>query len=986
MKKILPILVLLGACAPDITQDPAPPETIIVEFDPAAAVPVVPLPNDLALRTGVIVVPPSPTDSPAQKEFNEQYLGKLSGFPYESTASVTVSGDLKPESVNAQTVIAFDVTNPAAPAPVVIAPTYANKKITIPPPAGNWLRAHKYAIATFGGASGLRGAAGQDVVASQTWALVSSRNPLVNCPGGDLKSPACEPAVDIIPSKETDPAARLKDETNSAIQLEQLRLAYKPVLDALAAPPLSKDRSVVPIVWTFTIVDAGEMTFDPANKVIPFPNDLVRTGPKGTVQLPHPKTGMPLTAADCNTTDSSILLVCGLNTLDGFSTLAPLISENSDKAGALDQGQIDPMSLTPASVGLAKLKSDAPTEIQTTPKWTPCLNCQSSAKADGTAQTSPQQLQWKLDAPLDEKTTYFGYVTNAVKDSAGKAVIANPVFALVRSSEPLLDAAGKSTVSLITDDQAKQLEPVRAGFKAAFDGLAAKGVQRADIALAFPFTTQSESTILDTLYGVPKAASALGLPDFPIATVDATAQYTAAAGAAGIPIAAIGKFYGGAWLTPVAVTGPGGTLNPDPTKIKILPVQYAISIPAGAAPAGGWPVTIFGHGFTRSRNDFLAIANALAQAGQAVIASDVLFHGERTSCTGSKSATGGADDGAACKDPATQTCDGGFQGLCVLKDTAARATCVKDINTDPFGDGFCTVSGQGRCAADNKCQGTGADFARDPASGRVVISGWNIFSLTNFFATRDNFRQQVIDLSQLVSVLKSTNAKKLTNQLTLANGGTPVALDSTKIGYVGQSLGGILGTLFNSVSPDTTNVVLNVPGGALVSIILNAPSFKAQKDALIATLAGNGLQPGTPGFDQFLGIAQWVLDEADPANMGYRLTHPVKLASGVTAPNANRKAFIQFIQGDETVPNVANLALVVGANRDFTPTPPSFGCKAPLFCYEFTETGDSFDTTSAPTNKRHGFLLSPPTIPAGVPITQKAQTQAATFLATGALP
>ena len=109
--------------------------------------PVVPLPNDLALRTGVIVVPPSPTDSPAQKEFNEQYLGKLNGFPYESTASVTVSGDLKPESVNAKTVLAFDVTNPAAPAPVAITPTFADKKITIPPPAGNWLRAHKYAIA-----------------------------------------------------------------------------------------------------------------------------------------------------------------------------------------------------------------------------------------------------------------------------------------------------------------------------------------------------------------------------------------------------------------------------------------------------------------------------------------------------------------------------------------------------------------------------------------------------------------------------------------------------------------------------------------------------------------------------------------------------------------------------------------------------------------------------------------------------------------------
>ena len=985
MKKLLPILVLLGACAPDITSDPAPPATIIVEFDPAAAVPVVPLPNDLALRTGLIVVPPSPTDSPAQKEFNEQYLGKLNGFPYESNASVTVSGDLKPESVNAKTVLAFDVTNPAAPAPVVIAPTYANKKITIPPPAGNWLRAHKYAIATIGGANGLRGAQDQNVVGSQTWTLVASRNPLVTCPNGDLKSPACEPAVDIIPSTETDPAAKLKDETAKGLQLEQLRLLYKPVLDALAIP-----RGDVPIVWTFSIVDAGEMTFDPANKVIPFPNDLVRTGPKGTVQLPHPKTGAVMTPADCQTTDSSILLVCGLNTLDGFSTLAPLISENSDKAGALDQGTIDAASLTPASVGLAKLATKAPPEIQTTPKWTPCLNCQSSAKADGTPQTSPQQLQWKFDAPLDESTTYFAYVSSAVKDSAGKAVIANPVFALVRSSEPLVDAAGKSTVTLITDDQAKQLEPVRAAFKPAFDFLVTKGVARADLALAFPFTTQSESSILDTLYGVPTQAKALGLPDYPIATQKATALYQGAAAAVGIPVTDIQDFYAGQWLTPVAVTGPGGTLNPDPTKIKILPVTWAMSIPtdtvAHPMPAGGWPVTIFGHGFTRSRNDFLAIANSLAKAGQAVIASDVLFHGERTSCTGSKASTGQADDAASCKDPGTMKCDEGFQGLCVLRDDAARLACVKNISTDPFGDGFCFANSQGRCAADNKCQGTGADFLRD-ASQKVSISGWNIFSLTNFFATRDNFRQQVIDLSQLVNVLKSADPKKLGNQLAVANGGTPVLLDPSKLGYVGQSLGGILGTLFNSVSPDVTNVVLNVPGGALVSIILNAPSFVDAKKALYDTLAGNGLQPGTPGFDQFLGIAQWVLDEADPANMGYRLTHPVMLASGKMAPNVNRKAFIQFIQGDETVPNIANLALVAGANRDFVPTPPSFGCKPPLFCYEFTEAADGLNATSAPTNKRHGFLLAPPSATAeGLMITGKAQGQAAKFLATGLFP
>ncbi len=166
------------------------------------------------------------------------------------------------------------------------------------------------------------------------------------------------------------------------------------------------------------------------------------------------------------------------------------------------------------------------------------------------------------------------------------------------------------------------------------------------------------------------------------------------------------------------------------------------------------------------------------------------------------------------------------------------------------------------------------------------------------------------------------------------------------------------------------------------------PSFAAQKTALLSTLAAQGLQPGTPAFDQFLGLAQWILDPADPANMGYRLTHPVDLGGGVLAPQAGRKAFIQFIEGDQTVPNISNFALVAGANRTFNPAaPPGLGCVAPLFCYELTEKGDGFDATSAPPANRHGFLLSPPSATAGgLAITTKAQTQAATFLATGALP
>jgi hypothetical protein len=489
------------------------------------------------------------------------------------------------------------------------------------------------------------------------------------------------------------------------------------------------------------------------------------------------------------------------------------------------------------------------------------------------------------------------------------------------------------------------------------------------LALAFAFTTQSEATLLDQLYALPSKAS--GLPDTPSSVVDATAQYTAAATAQGIPIDAVGKFFTGEMVTPVALTGPGGTL--DPTAPKLEPVPIVLAVPATPAPAGGYPVTIFGHGFTRWRNDVLAIANALAKAGQVSIAIDAIFHGDRTSCTGSKAATAQPSDDAACAVPTTQKCnEDPIAGRCVARNDPDRTACTAGA----AGDATCTAAGQGRCvAADSKCEG--GDFKRDP-TGLPVISGWNTFNLTNFFATRDNLRQPVIDLAQLVRVIKSPGASGLA-------GLAGIGLDSTKLSYVGQSLSGIYGTLFNAVSPDVTNVDLTAAGGALSQIILQAPSFAEQKAAVLAGLDAQGIKPGTPPFDRFIGFAQWILDPADPVNMAFRLTHPADAGAGL-APNPNRKAFIQFIEGDQTVPNVSSLALVAAANRTFANTPPSFGCVAPLFCYELTEQGDSFDATTATPPTRHPFLIAPPSGSRGTALTTKAQTQVATFIATGALP
>jgi hypothetical protein len=529
------------------------------------------------------------------------------------------------------------------------------------------------------------------------------------------------------------------------------------------------------------------------------------------------------------------------------------------------------------------------------------------------------------------------------------------------------------------------------------------------------------------------------LPDSPLEMGDVTTAYKdpgvlGAVNGGNTPPDHVGTVYSGVFFSPDLLTGTAGTFNPDPTKAQQMPISFVVAVPDPATvtfPATGWPVVLYGHGLGGSRNDLVDVAEAVNKAGFILIAADAPFHGSRTSCTGSKAVTAskippGAQpsDDWACKAPAqapingNMACDEGvLQGLCVLSGAGiTRDPCAPTI-VDASGDTVCAPLGEGRCAADHKCQGlitangtvdcsgggdaqcagaglglchptskkcTGspADFGRSSANavtGDEKISGWNIFSPTNFFATRDNFRQQVIDLSQLVRLVKSTANTSVNAKL----GGTTNApkIDATKIHYLGQSLGGILGTLFNAVSPDTTHVALNVPGGGLVKLVFDSPTLAPSKAALVSTLAAGGINPGTPAFDQFLGTAQWILDEADPVNMGYRLTHPADTGSG-SSPNANRKVFIQFIQDDQYVINESNLALVAGANRNFTEAPPSFGCTAPLFCYQFTQAGDGFDQTSLPLASRHGFLRNF----TNAAVTTKAQTQITQFLLNGTGP
>jgi hypothetical protein len=259
----------------------------------------------------------------------------------------------------------------------------------------------------------------------------------------------------------------------------------------LAIPGLN--RTDIALVWTFTITSQAEVTFDPSRSIIPFPNDILN--PTGSqVTLPVPPDAGALTD-----------LYTGLNTLDGFSTTAPVVTENGDGTGPLIQGKVDvstvglgvtaPINIVQAAPGTGAL----PTTPNGAIKAHACLNCPGIVvtQPDGGPILLPDGGQADTlavvpDVPLTERTRYAVYVSTDLKDTLGKNVIASPAFAHPPSA-PLHDGS-HTTVSLLTDAQAQQLEPLRFALKPLFDNLTLNGLPRKKVALAWVFTTQTTVT------------------------------------------------------------------------------------------------------------------------------------------------------------------------------------------------------------------------------------------------------------------------------------------------------------------------------------------------------------------------------------------------------------------------------------------------------------------------------------------------------------
>jgi hypothetical protein len=958
----------LVACAPSI-EKPAgnPASTDYVVFDPATS--QIPLPNDLALQTAA-------TAQGAQGELLKAFVAQ-GGFPNDQEVPITIDVQrftygastpaqaAPPEPVDPATLVLFPAPNATiavfekkagAPAAAPVDPstlevkyvppaatsatgptdrgtiTLENKPHAVTLSAGDviqsrrWNAGSQYVVLVRGGASGVKLQGGGALTAMPTMFFLTQ--------GQDLSLPQNQY---LLPGDGRQGRAATGD------QLEAIRQSY--LKAGLIQGPTSPGAAELAFgagatkdllsIQTFQIAAApaagAPSTFvvtDASAGIVPLPSDLL-LDPATNKVVNNPAFGG---------------LASGIATLDGFSTTAMVLSQTtapviaSTVAGSVF---LYDLSNPAAPVRLKEIAETAPTfagaayvaepflitQKPTGPTATaPCIatdpatGCFSTAIGLQPAVGAPVSATTQINLPpLKEGTEYAVLVTDGVLDASGVPT-ASPGKPLQRSTlsrillfdNALVDATGKSQLTGQPDATAAGLEKIRQGVGAAAKALAAEkpALTKDHIVLGYTFRTQSITQTSLQLAAAPYQTPAAFVPTS--SGVPVTAAFTGV-----VPLTNVQEIRSVPITTLNPINVQTGALEPDSTKWTPASLNALVVVPATTGtPASPTlaPLVVFQHGLGRNKGDVGPIASALATAGFVVAAIDAPLHGDRAYC-------------AAPAGSAECTCTGG-------SPTCTTPTCTF----------FGPAGLQGDTVQIGQC--TAGSVAVPAVSGRFLVTA-------NFFRTRDALRQDILDVSALVLALAplSVPSNPLAAEL-LSKG---IAIDPTKVYWIGQSLGGILGTLNTAANPRISRAVLNVPGATVVDVFTQSPSFTPQVNLL---LAGLGITPGTPQYLQFIQVAKLVLDGAEPLNFGGHLlgdaAHPTLPDLLQSKPNqAAKNVFGQYAICDQVIPNPFNLLLLgeIGLTSGTGPNPFS--------AYTVTGAGTLGACNTDPTtNPAHGFLLN----------------------------
>jgi len=469
-----------------------------------------------------------------------------------------------------------------------------------------------------------------------------------------------------------------------------------------------------------------------------------------------------------------------------------------------------------------------------------------------------------------------------------------------------------------------------------------------------------------------------------------------------------------------------GAFNPDPSKagVEVIDVLIAVptaaSVPACAGPLAGLPgkcasLAVFHHGLGWARSEMLLVADNLAAKGFVVAAIDAPKHGSRTFCSQVNLNNSGVNispdlqcfPGARCViEPSMATQDAPIKDAAGTTIPASPGRC----RTGPAPtDSLAAMANQPTLCISSSCPTsfTTPNAGFPFASGQYLVSG-------NFFRTRDSFRQGLVDAAQLIRVLEVQPTGALITgadvyNALLATTPTPIFISPLPqtTGWVGQSLGSVVGAMHLAANPRITRGVLNAGGGTIVDIFTTAPSFTGQVDLLFKSLGIDRTKIATDpnvaaAYLRTVNVAKWILDGADPINFSGHVTAntlpnllpPLGGNTDGSVPQLAKQVLGQNALCDRTIPNQFNAELEGTMGLVAPPiVPPSTPGNGLVQWYLFSNGAADTDPAiqcAAGRAAPHGFLVSwgagaaAGDQPGLQRLTDRAQKAAGDFLNTGA--
>jgi hypothetical protein len=310
------------------------------------------------------------------------------------------------------------------------------------------------------------------------------------------------------------------------------------------------------------------------------------------------KTGLriKLPKPDCAVRPSDCADIDVLNTLDGFN-MQPRISIPFT-------GPIDPASVNSSNVFLISVPDFKVTGINQI-----------------TWEVATNTLHVESDELLRQHTIYILVATTDIRDATGKRIqsaffrphMHGAMSHLVRGLPGKLHLSDVAVASIFTTQSATPLlEKVRRQIEASTPSAANFVLGAGGERTVFPLANVTSVLFSMQTSTAPAFAVQLNLTPF----------------LAGVGTIAFGAFDAPDYQTSSKVIPAVGTRTGVPAVQGTNRLYFNLFLPPGAAPAGGWPVAIYGHGFTDNKNQTpFFVAGSMARRGIATIAINVVGHG-----------------------------------------------------------------------------------------------------------------------------------------------------------------------------------------------------------------------------------------------------------------------------------------------------------------------------------------------------------------------